>query len=47
MPDKMVIKAGTLDSGLQGRDRVDVELYVKDRVGYVGAVEGARQERTM
>lgn len=47
MPDKMVIKAGTLDNGLRGRGRVDGEVYVKDRVGYVGAVEGARQERTI
>lgn len=48
MPDVTTIKAGTLDNGENGlRGRVDVEVYVKDRVGFVSSVEGARQERTM
>ncbi|ODM17315.1 hypothetical protein SI65_06990 [Aspergillus cristatus] len=48
MPDITTIKAGTLDNGENGlRGRVDVEVYVKDRVGFVSGVEGARQEDTM
>lgn len=48
MPELTTIKAGTLDNGENGlRGRVDVEVYVKDRVGFVAGVEGARQERTM
>lgn len=48
MADKTIIKAGTLDNGETAlRGRVDVEFYVKDRVGYVPAIEGAKQERTM
>lgn len=48
MPDITTIKAGTLNNGENGlRGRVDVEVYVKDRVGFVSGVEGARQERTM
>lgn len=48
MPDITTIKAGTLDNGENGlRGRVDVEVYVKDRVGFVSGVEGARQEDTI
>ncbi|EAW15655.1 GFA family protein [Aspergillus fischeri NRRL 181] len=45
MGDKTVIKAGTLDNGEANlRNRVDVEFYVKDRISYLGAVDGAKQE---
>ncbi|BCR92829.1 GFA family protein [Aspergillus chevalieri] len=48
MADKTIIKAGTLDNGETGlRGHVDVEFYVKDRVGFVPAIEGAKQETTM
>lgn len=48
MADKTIIKAGTLDNGETGlRSHVDVEFYVKDRVGFVPAIEGAKQEMTM
>lgn len=48
MADKTIIKAGTLDNGETSlRGHVDVEFYVKDRVGFVPAVEGAKQETTM
>lgn len=44
MADKTVIKAGTLDGGDANLgNKVDVEFYVKDRVSYLGAVEGAQQ----
>ncbi|KAB8238237.1 hypothetical protein ETB97_007705 [Aspergillus alliaceus] len=45
MADKTVIKAGTLDGGDASlRNKVDVEFYTKDRVSYLCAVEGAKQE---
>ncbi|GKZ63684.1 hypothetical protein AnigIFM49718_004918, partial [Aspergillus niger] len=45
MSDKTVIKAGSLDNGEANlRNKVDVEFYVKDRISYLGAVEGAKQE---
>lgn len=48
MPDSTVIKAGGLDNGgakLNGK--IDLELYVKDRVPYIPAAEGAAQQQTM
>jgi hypothetical protein len=47
MPEMMFIKAGGLDGGKADLGTVDVELYVKDRVGFVGAVEGAKQDQKM
>lgn len=45
MVDKTVIKAGGLDNGEANlRNKVDVEFYVKDRISYLGAVDGAKQE---
>jgi hypothetical protein len=45
MGDKTVIKAGSLDNGEANlRDKVDVEFYVKDRISYLVAVNGAKQE---
>lgn len=44
MADKTVIKAGTLDGGEASLgNNVDVEFYVKDRVPYAQAAEGAQQ----
>jgi hypothetical protein len=48
MPDKACVKAGHLsDGGASLGGKVDVELYVKDRVSYLGPVEGAKQEQKM
>ncbi|RMJ28807.1 Glutathione-dependent formaldehyde-activating enzyme [Aspergillus sp. HF37] len=48
MADKTVIKAGTLDGGeTHLGNSVDVELYSKDRVSYLLAVEGAMQAERM
>ncbi|KAE9376317.1 hypothetical protein N431DRAFT_367329 [Stipitochalara longipes BDJ] len=47
MPTMMFIKAGGLDGGKTDLGHVDVELYVKDRVGFLGAVEGAKQDPKM
>ncbi|KAK7415165.1 hypothetical protein QQX98_006109 [Neonectria punicea] len=45
MEGKVIIKAGGLDDGKASLDgKVDVEFYCRDRVGYLGAVEGAKQE---
>lgn len=45
MPDKTVIKAGTLDGGKTNLcDKVDIEFYTKDRVSYLGGIDGAKQE---
>lgn len=44
MGDKTVIKAGSLDNEEANlRNKVDVEFYVKDRVSYLDAVNGAKQ----
>lgn len=46
MPGKLIIKAGGLDEGkahLEGKP--GVEFYTRDRVSYLSAVEGAKQER--
>jgi hypothetical protein len=48
MPDQACVKAGHLGGGgasLGGK--IGVELYTKDRVSYLPAVEGAKQEETM
>lgn len=46
MPDKTVIKAGGLDGGEAAlKNKVDVEFYVKDRVSYLAAAGGAKQEQ--
>lgn len=48
MADKTVIKAGTLDGGETHLGNiVDVELYAKDRVSYLVALEGAKQAERM
>jgi len=47
MPSMMFIKAGGLDGGKADLGHVDVELYVKDRVGFLGSVEGAKQDLRM
>ncbi|KAG5983436.1 hypothetical protein E4U54_006241 [Claviceps lovelessii] len=45
MPDVYCVKAGTLDGGAASLgDKIGVEFYTKDRVGYLGGVEGAKQE---
>lgn len=46
MPDKTIIKAGGLDGGEAAlKNKVDVEFYVKDRVPYLAAAGGAKQEQ--
>jgi hypothetical protein len=47
MPEIMFIKAGGLDGGKADLGNVDVELYVKDRVGFLGKLEGAKQDERM
>ncbi|KAI9933518.1 hypothetical protein ASPWEDRAFT_617275 [Aspergillus wentii DTO 134E9] len=48
MADKTIIKAGTLDGGETNlRHKVDVEFYTRDRVSYLGSIEGAKQEVLM
>ncbi|TVY12989.1 hypothetical protein LARI1_G008444 [Lachnellula arida] len=42
-----VIKAGTIHGGRAASYAVQKELYVRDRVGYLEAVEGAVQDQTM
>ncbi|KPM37334.1 hypothetical protein AK830_g9251 [Neonectria ditissima] len=45
MEGKVVIKAGGLDDGKASLgNKVDVEFYCRDRVAYLGPVEGAKQE---
>ncbi|KAK9445119.1 uncharacterized protein G6M90_00g080610 [Metarhizium brunneum] len=45
MPDKTLVKAGTLDKGAASLGgKIDIELYTKDRVGYMTAMRGAKQE---
>lgn len=39
------IKAGSLDGGAASLgNKIGVEFYVKDRVSYLGGVDGAKQE---
>ncbi|CZR53270.1 probable DUF636 domain protein [Phialocephala subalpina] len=49
MPELMFIKAGGLDGGKAdlGKGQIGVELYVKDRVSFLGAQEGAKQDPRM
>jgi hypothetical protein len=47
MPTMMFVKAGGLDGGKADLGKVDVELYVKDRVGFLSAQEGAKQDPKM
>lgn len=45
MPDVTCVKAGGLDGGAASLgDKVAVEFYTKDRVGYLHGLEGAKQE---
>lgn len=45
MPGVIIIKAGGLDEGKASLDnKVGAEFYTKDRVGYLAAVSGAKQE---
>lgn len=47
MPDVTCVKAGGLDGGAASLgNKIGVEFYCKDRVGYLpNGVEGAKQER--
>lgn len=48
MPDKTCIKAGGLDNGHANLwDKVETELYTKDRVSYMKEVPGAQQQEAM
>ena len=48
MPEQTCIKAGGLDGGMASLGgKIGVELYTKDRVSYLQAVDGAKQEKTM
>lgn len=45
MPGKVIIKAGGLDNGGASLgNKIGVEFYTRDRVGYLGAFEGAQQQ---
>ncbi|KAF5007087.1 hypothetical protein FDECE_6591 [Fusarium decemcellulare] len=45
MPGKIIIKAGGLDEGKATLDnKIAVEFYCRDRVPYIQAAEGAKQE---
>ncbi|PHH82667.1 hypothetical protein CDD82_5207 [Ophiocordyceps australis] len=44
MPESLCLKAGCLDDGAASMGgKVGVELYTKDRVAYLPALEGAKQ----
>lgn len=46
MPDVTCIKAGGLDGGAASLgNKIGVEFYCKDRVGYLSDVSGAKQEK--
>ncbi|KAF4341132.1 DUF636 domain protein [Fusarium beomiforme] len=45
MPGNIIIKAGGLDNGKANlNNKIDVEFYCRDRVSYLQAAEGAKQE---
>lgn len=45
MPDMTCVKAGSLDGGAASLgNKIGVEFYTKDRVGYLAAADGAKQE---
>lgn len=45
MPDVTCVKAGGLDGGAASLgNKIGVEFYTKDRVGYLGGCDGAKQE---
>ncbi|KAK8917214.1 hypothetical protein VCV18_009671 [Metarhizium anisopliae] len=45
MPDMACVKAGSLDGGAASLgNKIAVEFYTKDRVGYLGSCDGAKQE---
>lgn len=45
MPDVYCVKAGALDGGAASLgDKIGVEFYTKDRVGYLAPCPGAKQE---
>lgn len=45
MPDMTCVKAGSLDGGAASLgNKIGVEFYTKDRVGYLTAADGAKQE---
>jgi hypothetical protein len=45
MPEMACVKAGSLDGGAASLgNSIGVEFYTKDRVAYLGACEGAKQE---
>ncbi|KAG5927101.1 hypothetical protein E4U42_002579 [Claviceps africana] len=45
MPNVYCVKAGTLDGGAANMGgKVGVEFYTKDRVGYLGVLDGTKQE---
>lgn len=47
MPDMTCVKAGGLDAGAASLgNKIAVEFYTKDRVGYIPAgLDGAKQEK--
>lgn len=48
LPDVTCVKGGGLDGGANSLgDKVDVEFYVKDRVGYLSELPGVKQEKLM
>lgn len=45
MPDMVCVKAGGLDGKKAHLDnKIDVEFYTKDRVGYLPSIPEAKQE---
>ncbi|CAM1510962.1 Fc.00g084750.m01.CDS01 [Cosmosporella sp. VM-42] len=45
IPEKVIIKAGGLDGGAASLgNKIEVEFYCRDRVPYLKAAEGAKQE---
>lgn len=45
MPDMTCVKAGSLDDGAASLgNKIGVEFYTKDRVGYLSGCDGAKQE---
>jgi hypothetical protein len=45
MPEDACIRAGGLDNGGASMgNTIHIEFYTKDRVGYLGSLESAKQE---
>ncbi len=45
MPDAACVKSGSIDDQKVRELKVGVEFYVKDRMAYSSAVEGAEQKK--